>query len=156
MHAHAAVPLGIAAAALDSAIDLARTRVPNFMQVALKDKEVVQGDLAKAPELVESARCYLRQTMTDAVAAVEAGDFGVEHKISLQLSANQAAGAAEEAMRLVHRTVGTTTVRDERGLGRRYRDLNTITQHTSIQFARWESIGKAMFGLDSDWFPFSL
>ena len=26
----------------------------------------------------------------------------------------------------------------------------------NIQFARWESIGKAMFGLDSDWFPFSL
>ena len=116
----------------------------------------MQGDLAKARALVESARVYLRSTMADAVAAVDVGKLTVDHKISLQLSANQAAGAAEEAMRLVHRTVGTTTVRDERGLGRRYRDLNTITQHTSIQFARWESVGKAMFGLDSDWFPFAL
>lgn len=156
VHAHAAVPLGIAGAALDRAVELARTKVPNFLQVALKDKEVVQADLARARALLESARCYLRSTMTDALTAVQDDTFGTEHKISLQLSANQAASAAEEAMRLVHRTVGTTTVRDEAGMGRRYRDLNTITQHTSIQFARWESVGKVMFGLPSDWFPFSL
>lgn len=156
IHAHASVPVGIAQASLDRAVELARTKVPNFLQVALKDKEVVQGDLARARGLLESARVYLRHTMAEAVAAVQAGTFGAEHKISLQLSANQAASAAEEAMRLVHRTVGTTTVRDEAGMGRRYRDLNTITQHTSIAFARWESVGKAMFGLDSDWFPFAL
>ncbi len=156
VHAHAAVPVGIASAALDRAIELSRTKVPNFFQVALKDKEVVQADLARARALLEGATCYLRSTMAAAVAAVEADALSMEHKISLQLSANQAAAAAEEAMRLVHRSVGTSTVRDETGLGRRYRDLNTITQHASIQPARWESVGKVMFGLDSDWFPFAL
>ena len=154
--AHAAVPLGIAQAALDRAVELARTKVPNFMQVALQDKGVVQADLARARAVLEAARCYLRDAMAAAVVAVEADQFGTDHKISLQLSANNSAAAAEEAMRIVHRTVGTATVRDEAGMGRRYRDLNTITQHTSIQPARWESVGKVMFGLESDWFPFAL
>ena len=73
----------------------------------------------------------------------------------MQLAANHAASAAEEAMRLVHRSLGTTVVRDP-AMGRRYRDLNTITQHTSIHPGRWESTGKVMFGLETDWFPFQL
>jgi alkylation response protein AidB-like acyl-CoA dehydrogenase len=156
VHAHAAVPVGIARAALRQAVELAATKVPNFLQVALKDKHVVQADLARARAQLESASVYLRHTMRTAMAAVEAGTFGAEEKISLQLSANHAASAAAEAMRLVHQTVGTTTVRDETGLARRFRDLHTITQHASVQPARWESAGKVMLGLESDWFPFAL
>jgi alkylation response protein AidB-like acyl-CoA dehydrogenase len=156
VHAHAAVPVGIARGALDRAIELARTKVPNFMQTALKDKEVVQADFARARAVLEAASSYLRSSMADALATVAAGGLSADHKISLQLAANHAAGAAEEAMRLVHRNIGTTTVRDVAGMGRRYRDLNTITQHASIQPGRWESTGKVMFGLESDWFPFSL
>ncbi|MGE4163997.1 MAG: acyl-CoA dehydrogenase family protein [Vicinamibacterales bacterium] len=156
VHAHAAVPLGIARGALEHSLRLAIDKVPNFMQVPLKEREYVQTDLAKAKAAIESASVYLRTTMRAALDAVDAGTFGPNQQIDLQLAANQAAASAEEAMRLVHHCVGTTTVRDEAGMGRRFRDLSTITQHASIQPGRWASTGKVMFGLESDWFPFAL
>jgi alkylation response protein AidB-like acyl-CoA dehydrogenase len=158
IHAHAAVPLGIAKGAFAHAVEVARTKVPNFMQVALKDKEVVQDHLARARGMLEGASAYLRSAMVAAMSAAEPGGGGVdtECKVSLQLAANQAATAAEDAMRLVQRTMGTSTVRDEAGMGRRFRDLSSIVQHTSVSAGRWESTGKVMFGLESDWFPFNL
>ena len=156
VHVHSAVPLGIAKGALAHAVEVARMKVPNFTQVALKDREVVQDHLARARGALEGASAYLRSAMADGLAAVAAGGLGTEHKISLQLAANQAATAAEEAMRLIHRTMGTTTVRDEGGMGRRFRDVNSIIQHASIQPGRWESAGKVMFGLEPDWFVFQV
>ena len=156
IHVHAAVPLGIARGALERACQLAIDKVPNFMQVALRDREYVQTDLAQAKAAIDSASAYLASTMRVALDAVDAGSFDTGHKIDTQLAANQAGASAEEAMRLVRHTIGTTTVLDVADMGRRFRDLVTITQHASIQPSRWASAGKVMFGLESDWFPFDL
>lgn len=60
------------------------------------------------------------------------------------------------ATNLVHQAAGTSAIRNEAGFEKLYRDANTITQHAAVQTARYESAGKVMFGLPTDWFPFNI
>ncbi|MFN0092998.1 MAG: acyl-CoA dehydrogenase family protein, partial [Acidimicrobiales bacterium] len=109
--AHAAVPLGIAGTALDRAVRLAATKVPNFLQVTLRDKHVVQMQLAQARAQVEAAAAYLDRAAHLAYDSSAAGRFTPEEKVSVQLACNFTAAAAAKAISLVHQVVGASAVR---------------------------------------------
>ena len=79
-----------------------------------------------------------------------------DQKIPLQLSSSFCATATMQAMALVQQAAGTSLIRDEAGFEKLFRDANTIVQHAAVQTGRYESTGKVMFGLPSDWFPFNL
>lgn len=157
VQAHAAVPVGIARAAVNKLVHLAQTKVPNFFEVTLRDRGVVQAQAAEARALVDAASAYLGATATAACDAIAAGrPLDNELKIGLQLSSSNCASAAIAATCLVQQAAGTSAIRDEAGFEKLFRDANTITQHAAVQTARYESTGKVMFGLPSDWFPFNL
>ncbi len=156
VQAHAAVPLGIARASIDHLVTLAQTKVPNFFEVTLRDRGTVQAQAAEARAAVDGASAYLASTATAAIDAIAAGEFTTDRKVALQLAASNAGSAAMRAASLVHQAAGTSAIRDEGVFERRFRDINTITQHVAVQSARYESAGKVMFGLPADWFPFFL
>jgi alkylation response protein AidB-like acyl-CoA dehydrogenase len=157
VQAHAAVPVGIARAAVKKLVHLAQTKVPNFFEVTLRDRGVVQAQAAQARATVDAASAYLGATATAACNAIAAGrPLDNDLKIALQLSASKCASAAITATSLVQQAAGTSAIRDEAGFEKLFRDANTITQHAAVQTARYESTGKVMFGLTSDWFPFNL
>lgn len=156
VQAHAAVPIGIARAAVNRLVDLAQTKVPGFFEVTLRDRGLVQAQAAEAKALVESASVYLGATATAACASVDAGGLTTDQKVAMQLAASNCARSAMQAIGLVHQAAGTSAIRDEAGFEKLFRDANTITQHAAVQTARFESAGKVMFGLAPDWFPFQL
>jgi alkylation response protein AidB-like acyl-CoA dehydrogenase len=156
VQAHAAVPVGIARAAVNKLVDLAATKVPNFFEVTLRDRGVVQAQAAEARALVDGASAYLATTAAAACDAVAEGRLTMDHKVAMQLAASNCASATMKAIGLVHQAAGTSAIRDEAGFERLFRDANTITQHAAVQTARYESAGKVMFGLQPDWFPFQL
>jgi len=157
VQAHAAVPVGIARAAVNKLIHLAQTKVPNFFEVPIRERGVVQAQAAEAKAIVDAASSYLASSASAAYAAIAAGEpFTNELKVPLQLSSSFCATATMQATSLVHQAAGTSSIRDEAGFEKLYRDANTITQHAAVQTARYESTGKVMFGLPSDWFPFNL
>ena len=157
VQAHAAVPVGVARAAVKKLVHLAQTKVPNFFEVTLRDRGVVQAQAAQARALVDGASAYLGSTATAACDAIAAGrPFDNDLKIALQLSASNCASATMAATSLVQQAAGTSAIRDEAGFEKLFRDANTITQHAAVQTARYESTGKVMFGLQSDWFPFNI
>jgi hypothetical protein len=47
-------------------------------------------------------------------------------------------------------------MREEAGFEKLYRDASSIVQHAIVQTARFESVGRVMFGHDPDWFAFQL
>lgn len=156
VQAHAAVPLGIARRSIEHLVTLAQTKVPNFFEVTLRDRGTVQAQAAQARAAVDAASAYQASTARAAIDAIAAGNFTTDHKIALQLAASNAGSAAMNAASLVHQAAGTSAIRDEGVFERRFRDVNTITQHVAVQTARYESAGKVMFGLAADWFPFFL
>jgi alkylation response protein AidB-like acyl-CoA dehydrogenase len=157
VQAHAAVPAGIARAAVNKLVALAQTKVPNFFEVTLRDRGVVQAQAAQARATVDAASAYLAATAGEAFDAIASGaGLSTDHKVAMQLAASNCATATMTAMALVHQAAGTSAIRDEAGFEKLFRDANTITQHTAVQTARYESTGKVMFGLPTDWFPFNL
>jgi alkylation response protein AidB-like acyl-CoA dehydrogenase len=157
VHAHAAVPLGIARAMVNKLVKLAQSKVPNFYTDTLRDRAVVQYQAAEALAAVDSASAYIAATGTAAYEHVAAGKpLEWEHKLACQLAGAQAGAATLKAIGLVHQAAGRDAMRDESGFEKLYRDASTIVEHAAIQPARFESVGRVMFGLEPDWFAFQL
>jgi alkylation response protein AidB-like acyl-CoA dehydrogenase len=157
VHGEATVSLGIAAAAIAKLVTLAQTKTPAMSTTALRDREMAQHHAAKATALVDAAREYLHVAASEAYTEAERdGTLSQRTKMRCQLAACFAAEACAKAVDLVHQAAGTTGIRAEAGLERHFRDIHTLTQHASKSYARYESVGKMLFGFPPDWFVLSL
>jgi hypothetical protein len=56
----------------------------------------------------------------------------------------------------VHEAAGSSAIRDEVGIERHFRDIHTLSQHANKSYMRYESVGKLLFGLPTDWFVLNL
>jgi alkylation response protein AidB-like acyl-CoA dehydrogenase len=155
--AHAAVPLGIARASVGKLVKLAETKIPNFYDTGLKARPVAQAQAAEALAAIDSASAYLAAASSAAYDKVAAGQaLAIEDKCNLQQSITNAGASTLRAISLVHQAAGTSAMREEAGFEKLYRDASSIVQHAIVQTARFESVGRVMFGHEPDWFAFQL
>lgn len=148
----AATALGVARAALEQALDLAARKTPSFMQVGLADKPVVQERLARAQALIQAGRSGLDTAVTEATALVTRGErLQGAAGVALGLAEVFAVEAATEAVDLIHTIAGTSAIRTEQPFQQYFRDVHTISQHAFGSPNRYESLGKLMLGVPSDW-----
>jgi alkylation response protein AidB-like acyl-CoA dehydrogenase len=153
----AAPALGIARSAIDALYDLGKQKTPNYARSTLRERPVVQMQVAEAEALLGAARAYLYDSLRDGWnTAIEGRTLGMKQKINIQLATSYAIRAAAEAVDLVCRAAGTTAIRQEHPFQQYFRDVHVITQHAFGSANRFESAGKLLFGLDSDWGFFSL
>ena len=147
--------LGVARATLETFIDLARNKTPNYTATTLRDRSVVQSNIAKAQAVLDSARAYLYECLNEGWRSVSDGrQLSLDQKGKIQLATSYAVRSAADAVDLVCEAAGSSAIRLEKPFERHFRDVHTMTQHAGASTARYESVGKLMFGLDSDW-PFS-
>ncbi|MDX1393054.1 MAG: acyl-CoA dehydrogenase family protein [Gemmatimonadota bacterium] len=148
-----AVPaLGIAQAAIDDFVDLARKKTPSYTTTTLRDRPVVQLRFAKAVAKVESARAYVHEVFEDAWQRARAGrDLEMADRARLQRAISNAPLAAAEAVDLIHSLVGTAGIRNDGPFQRYFRDVHVLTQHAYTSESRLTAVGQVAFGLDPDW-----
>jgi alkylation response protein AidB-like acyl-CoA dehydrogenase len=148
------VATGVARAAIDDFIELAKAKSPAYTARPLKDRGIVQVQLARAEAALESARAYLYQSARDTWNMVEKGPtIDMPHKTRMQLAATNAVTAAAEAVDLIQAAAGTTGVREEHRFERHFRDVHTISQHGFISASRFESVGQLLLDVPVEW-PF--
>jgi indole-3-acetate monooxygenase len=146
--------LGVARAAIDDLLALARTKTPSYMGATLGARQVVQRQLAEATATLGAGRAYLHETFRDNwEAAVQGAPITLERKWTMQLATTHATLAAAKAVDLVHAAAGTSAIRNEYRFQQYFRDAHTMTQHAYSSANRYESVGALMLGLESDW-PF--
>lgn len=149
-----APPLGTARAAIDALIELATKKTPAYTRSPLAERPVAQMQVARAEALLGSARAYLYESVSEAWDTALQGRFLVlKQKMAIQLAVCQALSASAEAVDLVHQAAGTTAIRQAQPFERYFRDAHVMTQHAFGSASRFESVGKLMFGLETDW-PF--
>jgi indole-3-acetate monooxygenase len=149
-----APPLGTARAAIDALTELANKKTPNYMRSPLAERAVAQMQVARAEALLGSARAYLYESVREAWDAALQGQFlTLKQKMGVQLAVCQAISASAEAVDLVHQAAGTTAIRDGQRFERYFRDAHVMTQHAFGSSSRFESVGKLIFGMETDW-PF--
>jgi alkylation response protein AidB-like acyl-CoA dehydrogenase len=149
--------LGVAQAAIDYLVDLARTKTPALSAAPLAHRASAQGQVAKAKAMVDASRAYIDAATVAALEEVAAtGGLSLDRKVDMQLAASFAAEACADAVDLVWDAAGTSGIRLESPLERHFRDIHTLAQHASKSLPRFESSGQILFGLESDWGLFYL
>jgi indole-3-acetate monooxygenase len=149
----ATVSVGVAAAALEEAVELCKTKIAAYNATTLREQQLPQYQMGKAKALVEASRDTLYRAASEAYAeTVESkARLSQEAKIRLQLAVSFAAEACAEAVRFVNNAVGASSIRLGGPFERHFRDAHVLLQHSSKSSARYGSAGRLMFGLDNDW-----
>ena len=102
----AAVALGIARKAIDTVIDIYKTKIPVGRTSTLRDQPVLQADVAKAEAAVRSARSWLYATAESIAGLAEANaDLPDVLRRDLLLASVQATRGAAYAVHLMHLSV---------------------------------------------------
>jgi alkylation response protein AidB-like acyl-CoA dehydrogenase len=144
--------LGMARAAIDALVELARVKTPSFSPTALANRQVVQRQIAQAEATLSAGRAYLFETFRDNWEAVLRGEtITQKRKIAMQLAGTHAAACAAAAVDLVHAAAGTAAIRNEHKFQQWFRDVHTLTQHAFISANRYESAGALLLGAPTDW-----
>ena len=148
----ASIALGVARAAIDELVALATQKTPAYTASPLCKRSVAQFQAAEAEAKLGAARAYAYEALREVFDNAVAGQFvRMQHKMKVELAAIHAEIAAAEAVDLVHAAAGSSGIREERGFERHFRDVHVVTQHAFFSASRYESVGKLMFGLESDW-----
>ena len=144
--------LGIARAAIDDLIALARMKTPSYTGSSLGQRQVVQRQVAEAEATLGAGRAYLYDTFQEAwETALQGVEITLEQKLKMQLATSHAVVCAAKAVELVHAAAGTSSIRNEYKFQKYFRDVHTITQHAFASASRYESVGALMLGVESDW-----
>jgi alkylation response protein AidB-like acyl-CoA dehydrogenase len=146
-----AVTLGIARAAIDAFVELASTKKPSGGGRVLRDRELVQVDLARAEASLRAARALVHETIDDVTHRVASGAaMTLADKASLRLAATHATERATFAVDVVQRLAGSTSVYEAHPFARFHRDVHVATQHAMIADATYALAGRALLGAPVD------
>jgi alkylation response protein AidB-like acyl-CoA dehydrogenase len=147
----AAVSIGIARAAIDALVGLARDKTPGGARRTLAHRELVQLAVARAEAMMGASRAYLHDAVDRAAADVEAnGAASLDTRATVRLAACHAAAECARAVDLAYEAGGASSIHASSPLQRCFRDVHVATQHVMVSATSATLAGRARLGLDVD------
>jgi indole-3-acetate monooxygenase len=144
----AAVLPGIARAAIDAFVELAKAKTPTFSQTGLASRPTIHAELARIEGLVQSARAFLYEVAEEMMTAVQAGEpLSEELEARRRLACAHVAESCTQAVDRLFAMAGSTPIYAGHELERRLRDIHTVSQHLLVSPVWWEKTGQSYFGL---------
>jgi alkylation response protein AidB-like acyl-CoA dehydrogenase len=145
----AAVPLGIARAALDSLRELSASKAPRSGSALLRDRPVIQAAVGRAEAVLRAARAFLLQACDEAWSAASAGaPLSLEQRALVRLACAHVAEAAKTVVQIAYDAGGATSVYETCLLQRCFRDAHAAAQHIQVQSGNFETGGRVMLGME--------
>ncbi|MBV9785520.1 MAG: acyl-CoA dehydrogenase family protein [Acidisphaera sp.] len=144
----AGVGLGIARAALDAFIRLARDKTPRDARNTLRENAVVQTEVAVAEVRLRAARSYLLQVLrelTDAAAENEA--LTIDQRMELRMASTYAIHTASDVVDVAYHEAGATAIFESNPFERRFRDMHAVSQQMQGRRSHFETVGQHLLGL---------
>jgi alkylation response protein AidB-like acyl-CoA dehydrogenase len=118
---------------------------------------MAQHHAGRASALLDASRVYLHDTITRAYEDAESnGWYSDESRFRCQLATCLAAESCVGAVDLVCEAAGTSAGRVEHGIERHHRDVHFLAKHALKSYARYEDVGKILFGTLPDYFMLRL
>jgi len=147
----ASVALGMTRGAIDTFVESVSTRVPTNSRRPLRERQIVQMQVAQAEALLRSARTFLYEIVGEVWDAVVAGDeISTSQRALLRLAATQATTNAAQAIDLMYHAAGTSAIWASSPLQRYFRDVHVLTQHAVVAAPLYEVIGRVFLGLSTE------
>jgi indole-3-acetate monooxygenase len=145
----AAVPLGIARAAVEAFKHLLHTKQDRRANCPLAEDAEKQRAVAQAEVLVGSARAYLYETLTLVWAVIQAGEsLSMTLRGQLRGACTHAVQASIQAVDTAYTAAGGTAIYARSPLDRYFRDVHTAAAHVAVQPATWADAGRLFLGLE--------
>lgn len=149
----AAVGLGIARAAIDTFVTMAKTKTPPGSKRTLVHRELVQMDVARAEARLRSARAFLFEAMEEAMVATAAGTDtpqALTARARLRLAASHAAEESAAVTALVYQAGGGSAIYAKSPLQRQFRDAHVVTHHLMVSQTATTLAGRVLLDVESD------
>jgi alkylation response protein AidB-like acyl-CoA dehydrogenase len=144
--------LGIARAAMDVFIDLAKAKTAAYQTATVNTQTLAHYRLGQAKAILGGARAYMYETITREWESAKAGhSITMDQKAGLQLAGTYAVRAACDAIELLAESAGGNAIRQSERFNRHLRDLRTLTQHAYLSADRYEDVGAIALGQPPRW-----
>jgi alkylation response protein AidB-like acyl-CoA dehydrogenase len=148
----AAVPLGIARAAIDAFVALAEAKTPMTSRVRLCEKPKAQIDVGRAEAVLRAGRAFLFEAIEELWKELEGGRApSMRQRALVRLAVAHATAASTQAVDLVYEAAGGTALFETTPIERCFRDVHATTQHIGTSSNNYEAGGRVMLGLE--WGP---
>jgi alkylation response protein AidB-like acyl-CoA dehydrogenase len=145
------VVLGTARHALDALNEIAQAKVPAATRSTLRERPSAQIQFAQAEGLLRAARAYFYHCNDEIWRRGEAGEsFSIQDRADARLAVVTAAKLAVQAIDLVADCAGMNATLTSSPIERCWRDAHTAIQHVLMNPARFEVVGRVLFGLNPD------
>ena len=141
----AAVGLGLARAAIDTFVAMAKTKTPPGSKRTLTNRELVQMDVARAEAKLRGARAFLYEAIEEATAKPS-----LLTRARLRLAASNAAEESAAVVGIAYKAGGGSAIYSKSPLQRHFRDANVVTHHIMVNDMATALAGKVMLGVDAD------
>jgi alkylation response protein AidB-like acyl-CoA dehydrogenase len=152
-----AVVLGIARGAIDDFVALASNKPMTFKspsagKAMLRDEPYAQSAVAQAEAMVSSARGFVFEAVGDMWNTLLRGDFPtLKQRARARLAMVHASTECTQAVELLYKASGGSSVYTGHTLDRRLRDIQTANQHTVVSLKTWEVTGRVLLGLEPNY-----
>jgi alkylation response protein AidB-like acyl-CoA dehydrogenase len=144
-----AVATGIARAGIDALTELAGSKVPRAQTGLLREQAQVQEAVGRAEALLGAAQAYRTAVTADIWETVMAGRPAThEQRARCRIAASYAADSAMQAVDLMYRAGGTTSIEWNHRLARCWRDVHVVGQAITVLPEYYMLGGRLFLGLD--------
>jgi alkylation response protein AidB-like acyl-CoA dehydrogenase len=150
----AAVGLGIARAAIDTASHLVRTKMAPGAKRPQSHRELVQVEVARAEGRLRAARAALYESLAEATtlaASLSPTDPKMlASRAQIRLAACHAATDGAAVTAAMYELGGGAAIYESSPLQRHLRDVHVATQHMLVAPSTWELAGRSLLGQPLD------
>jgi indole-3-acetate monooxygenase len=144
----ASIPLGVARRAIDELLVLAGAKTPMGAMNKLRERAVVQYEIAQADAKLRSARAWLYE-ITEQIwdQAVRGEEVSMHDRAILRSACAHSAIESSRAIDIAYTLGGGTSIYETSVLQRCMRDAHAATQHVMLAPHNYETAGRLMLGL---------
>lgn len=143
------VALGIARAAIDGFVDLARSKVPRFTGTTLRERAFAHTALGTAEAELGAGRAFILEQVADLWrVATEGGRITDERRARLQIACSHGVAAAIRAVLEVHRAAATDANKSGCVLEKSLRDILVVGQHITVAEPLIADAARMLMGLE--------
>ena len=142
--------LGIAGGALAALVKSAtQKKVRMGMTVRLQDREMVQSAIGRAEAIVGAARAFLREAMTELLAALDDDQNRLMRaRARLRIACAYAAEGSASVVQMLTTEAGASAIFETSPLERAGRDINAAVKHVAMSPQSYLVAGRLHLGLD--------
>lgn len=157
----ATVALGVARAALDTAISVAGAKTPGRTSTLLGNQSSTQRIIGEAEAIWGSSKAFLRQSASSAWKGAQKTSaqkttgqknraLPTEERINLRLAATHAIRTAAQVVDLSYNLCGSDAIFETNPIQRQFQDIHVITQHAQGRLSHYETAGQYFLGLEPE------